>query len=98
MVNKCFGYLGIAARARKIAVGETAYQLISSKKAKLAFLANDSSPRTKDRIQHICKVCNVPLIENFNSDELSAAIGQSNRMTIVVTDEGLAKQIKIYMK
>ena len=93
MVNKVFGMLGLAARARKIAIGETAMQLISSKKAKLVFLAKDSSDRTHSRVQHICNSWNVPCVDQFSSEEISSAIGQFNRMVVVVTDEGIAKQI-----
>lgn len=93
MVSKVFGYLGLAARARKIAIGETATQLITSKKAKLVFLASDSSDRTHSRVQHICNSCAVPCVDQFSSEEISSAIGQFNRMVVVVTDEGLARQI-----
>lgn len=93
MDNKIFGYLGISARARKIAVGETAQKLITSKKAKLVFLASDSSERTHSRIHHICNSCGIPCIDQFTSEQISTAIGQFNRMTVAVMDEGLAKQM-----
>lgn len=93
MESKIFGYLGLAARARKIAIGETAIQLITSKKAKIVFLASDSSDRTHSRVQRICNSCAVPCVDRFTSDEISSAIGQFNRMIVVVTEEGLAKQI-----
>ena len=98
MDNKLCGYLGLAARARKIAVGETAMQLITSKKAKLVFLANDSSDRTHERVTHICNLCGVMCVDLFSSEEISSAIGQFNRMTVVVTDEGLANQMKNCLK
>ena len=98
MDNKLYGYLGIAARARKIAIGETAMQLITSKKAKLVFLACNSSNRTHERVMHICNLCGVTCIDQFSSEEISSAIGQFNRMTVVVTDEGLAKQRKNCLK
>lgn len=98
MVNKAFGYLGIAARARKIAIGETAYHAIVSKKAKLVFLANDASERTSSKIQHVCNSCAVECITSFSSEEISSAIGQFNRMTVAVLDQGLAEQIKNCLK
>ncbi len=93
MENKLHGALGLAARARKIAVGETAVELICSKKAKLVFLANNSSERTHSRILHICNSCGVPCIDRYSSEEISEAIGQWNRMTVAIMDERMAKAI-----
>lgn len=93
MKNKVFGYLGLAARGRKISTGETCYQDVVKRKAKLVILASDSSVRTKERMQHTCNSCDVPCISCLTSIEISSAIGQVNRMSVAVLDEGLATQI-----
>ncbi len=98
MPNKVLGYLGLAAAARKIATGETAYKMITAKKAKVVFLATDCSQRTQERITHVCEVCGVPCIHVYSSEELSSTIGQVNRMSVAVVDQGLAKQILQHRK
>ncbi len=98
MKNKIFGYLGISARARKVATGETAMQCIKSKSAKVVFLASDSSLRTQDKVRTLCTSNRIHCIEDFTSEEISDAIGQVNRMSVAVLDEGLANQILKNMK
>ena len=93
MDRKIAGYLGLCARARKIVIGETAMMHITSKKAKLVFLASDSSDRTKKKVKNACNSHSVLCIDQFASHEISATIGQENRMIVAIEDEGLAKQI-----
>ncbi len=87
--------IGLATRARKIVVGEDfSVKTIQSKQAKLVFLANDAGINTTKKIKDKCAFYSVTLNTDFNTDELSTAIGNKNRKVITIVDEGFAKKMK----
>ena len=96
--NKIFGLIGFAARARKIAFGADSVESeILKKKVKVVIMAEDASQRTKDKFNKICNENNIPIIEIGKIEELSKAIGKSNKAIIGVEEKNLSIEIqKIY--
>ena len=93
MDSKSYQLIGMAARARKIAVGSIAIEAIRSRKAKLAILSEDASDRTKKQVTNKCDFYGVNLVYADSREMLSNAIGKSNIVLVAILDEGLAKGI-----
>ena len=94
MINKAYGLLGLATRAGKIVFGtEACIKAINSKKVKLILIAADAAERTKLNFANECKKNNVPLIECFNIEDMSKAIGQSNKAVVGINDTNFSKEI-----
>ncbi len=87
--------LGLCQRAGFLISGEDfVLDGIKSKTLYLVFLANDASLNTKKRITDKAKFYDIPVCEDFNSDELSKAIGKTNRKVLGITDANFAKILK----
>ncbi|MFI3252322.1 MAG: YlxQ-related RNA-binding protein [bacterium] len=87
--------IGLAHRARKTVIGEDfSVKSIQKKEAKLVFLANDAGINTTKKITDKCGFYNITLIKDFNTDELSNAIGNKNRKVVTITDVGFANKMK----
>ena len=79
--------LGFAQKAGKIITGDdTCEMFLNKRKIKLLILAGDSSENTKEKFRFLANKHQVPLLEVSTKDELSQAIGKSNRAVIGVTD------------
>ena len=92
--KKICGLLGLARRAGKLIFGtEACKQELESKKVKLIIIATDVAERTKMNFKNICKEKDVPIFEILNIDELSKAIGQSNKAIIGIKDINFSKEI-----
>ncbi len=93
--SKVLGLLGLSAKAGKVCFGrEACIDLIQKNKIKLVVVAVDAADRTKKDIKVICdnnntKICFYGTIEN-----LSKAIGKSNKAIIGIKEENFAKQIE----
>jgi len=84
--------LGLAYRADKLVSGEEfSLDLIKKGRAALVFLANDSGVNTSKRVQDKTKYHNIVLNQELSTDELSLAIGKTNRKVICVTSKDFAK-------
>ena len=95
MNNKVLGLLGIAARARKVATGDSVMAAIRQNKAKLVLLCTDCGSNAQKKIQDKCTYYNVPyIVVEGTAEELSAALGQPRRIACAVLDEGLARSIQ----
>ena len=96
--SKILGLIGLAARARKVSFGADSVELETQKnKVYLLILAQDSSSRTKEKFQKISEKYNVPIIITQTIEELSKAIGKSNKAILGIEDINLASEIqKIY--
>ncbi len=93
--SKILGHIGLAARARKITSGEDqVLDGIRSHRAKIVFLASDAGVNTTKRITDKSAFYNVMLITEFSTDEITNAIGKTNRKVIAVTDQQFAQMIK----
>lgn len=94
MVNKIYGLLGICSKAGKITVGtEAVIEAMLKNQIELVIIAEDTSQKTKQKIENICKERNV-IVKNFGTIfDNSKAIGKVNKAIIGVKDKNLAKAI-----
>lgn len=97
-MDKVYGTLGIAMRARKLSMGDAVLDDIRNKKAKLVIIAADASDNTKKKITDKCQFYDVEYVFIENSMLLNQAIGKTNRMAVAVIEEGFAKSIKTCLK
>ena len=96
MINKkILGLIGFAARARKISYGTDSVKMQLSKgNVKLLILSEEASDRTKKYFMKLSEEYNIPKIIGGNNEELSKAIGKSNKAVIGVHDKELSNEIK----
>lgn len=96
MINKkILGLVGLAARARKISFGADSVELqIKKKKVKLIIVAEDASTRTKEKFIKLSEQFNIPIEIMGGIDELSKAIGKSNKAIVGIEDINLASEIQ----
>jgi len=93
--SKIYGYLGLAARGRKVVSGEfMTEKAVKDGKAKIVILAEDASDNTKKMFGNMCEFYQVPLYTMGSKELLGHAIGKQMRASLAVTDAGLAKAIK----
>jgi ribosomal protein L7Ae-like RNA K-turn-binding protein len=94
MDNKVKNLLGLAFVAKKIVLSDTALKCICSNKCSFALIANDASEKSIKKYTDKCKFYNVAYNLDFNTEELSDAIGKYNRKLVAITDIGFSKKIK----
>ena len=96
MINKkILGLIGLSARARKIAYGaDSVENEIKKRKVYLIIIANDSSDRTKEKFQKLSEIYNIPIYIGGEIEELSKAIGKSNKAILGIEDINLANEIQ----
>ena len=89
------GLIGLAMKAGKICFGaDSVEEEIKKRKVKLLIIANDSSERTKNKFINICKKYKIPVITDGDIENLSKAIGKSNKAIIGVKDFNFANSIQ----
>lgn len=94
-MHKTLQNLGLCKRANKLVSGEAmVLDQIKSQKATLVFLASDAGPNTSKRIRDKATYYHVPLFDQFTTEELSNAIGKTNRKAIAIIDQAFAKLLK----
>lgn len=92
--KKILGLMGLAARARKITFGADATEEgIRKKQVNLVIVAIDSSERTKDKFKKLSENYQIPIIIEGNIEELSKAIGKSNKAIIGIKEKNLSTEI-----
>lgn len=92
--EKLAGYLGFAAKARKLQGGyNTCLFLIQKRKAKLVIIAEDAADGTKDKISGKARSAGVKCVVFADSDDLSYVTGQRSGMVFTITDDNFAKTI-----
>lgn len=95
MLNKdVLSLLGLASRARKISCGSVLLNDIRNKRVSFVLIAEDASDNTKKKYTDKCSFYHIDYQINGMIDELSAAIGKSNRVVIGIMDKGFADKIK----
>lgn len=95
MNDKIFGLVGFSARARKIAFGADSVEMdIRKRKIQLLIIAEDASNRTKEKFQELSEEYNIEIITYGKIDEISKAIGKSNKAIIGIKDRNIANGIK----
>ncbi|MGL5540468.1 MAG: L7Ae/L30e/S12e/Gadd45 family ribosomal protein [Erysipelotrichaceae bacterium] len=97
-MSNALNFLGLAARARKIATGEQVLKSIQSQSAKLVIIAADASDNTKKKLTDKCTFYKIDYVFVETSAELSQAIGQFNKVAVAVLDEGFAKKLQTSLK
>lgn len=89
--QKQLNLLGLATRANLLVSGEdNVITAIKQKKATLVIVSIQCSQATKKKIKDKCTFYQVKFIEQFDSIEMSHAIGKK-RMIVAFIDKGFAK-------
>lgn len=90
--SKVCGDLGLARRAGKLILGETAvWELMKHQSAKLVLLANDAGKNTTKRIQDKCAFYQVRLLQDLTAADIQQAIGLTNTKVVALADKAFAK-------
>lgn len=93
--KKILGLMGLAARARKICFGADSVESECKKgKVKLLIVSREASERTKDKFNKVAVEYNIPIIETGEIEELSKAIGKSNKAVFGIEDINLSNEIQ----
>ena len=88
------GYLGLAARGRKIESGEFSVEkAVKAGRAMLVIIAADASDNTKKKFHSLCEYHGVPCFEFLTREGLGHAIGREFRATCAVTDRNLSDAV-----
>ena len=94
MVNKVYGLLGICSKAGKITAGtEAVIEGVYKNQIELVIVAEDTSQKTKQKIEKICKEKNIVMKSFGTIFDNSNAIGKVNKAIIGIKDKNLAKAI-----
>lgn len=94
MVNKIYGLLGICSKAGKIVCGtEAVIEGIYKNQIELVIVAEDTSQKTKQKIENICSEKNITVKYFGTIFDNSNAIGKVNKAIIGVKDKNLAKAL-----
>ena len=96
MINKkIIGLIGLAAKARNISYGADSVEIqVKKKKVYLIIVAQDASDRTKEKFKNISEKYKIPLIVGGKIEELSKAIGKSNKAILGIENLNLSKEIQ----
>ena len=96
-MSDVFGLLGLAARARKVASGETIYQQLAQHHVHLLILAEDIGSNAKKKLIDKCSFYNVCYVY-MDGLQMNMAIGNRNRKAIAILDKGFAEKIAACLK
>ncbi|QEK12232.1 50S ribosomal protein L7ae [Crassaminicella thermophila] len=94
MNDKVFSFLGLAQRSGNLVTGEdtcTAY--IKKNAINLVIVAEDASNNTKKKFKDMTMYRNINFVIYGNKNELSHAIGKTNRAVYGIKDKEFAKKI-----
>ena len=96
MINKkILGLIGLSARARRVCFGADSVEMqIKKRKVYILIISKEASNRTKEKFMNLSKEYDIPVIIAGEIDELSKAIGKSNKAVIGIEDRNLSKEIK----
>ena len=92
-MDKALGYLGLAVRAGKAAIGaEDCARELRRRKGGVVVAAADAAARTLEQTGPLCAARGVPLAESvYTKAALGAAVGRAKPVALVyIFDEGLA--------
>ena len=95
MVNKVNGLLGICSKAGKLVVGtEAVIEAINKNLVYAVIIAEDTSDKTTQKIEKICKEKNIKLFIYGTIFENSRAIGKVNKAIIGIKDKNLSLSLE----
>ncbi|MBQ0079561.1 MAG: ribosomal L7Ae/L30e/S12e/Gadd45 family protein [Eubacterium sp.] len=94
MNKKIISYLGFARKAGKLisGVGTCTFEL-GKGKVKLMILAEDISENSEKKIMKEIRRADVPFIKMGTIEEMSKAVGASDRSVFGICDKGFAEAI-----
>lgn len=92
------GLLGLAYRAKRLAMGEDSLLALSRGKTALVIVASDSSANTKKKANDKGLYYQVPVLELSTKAELGLALGKKAVAILCVNDKKLAQSILNIMK
>lgn len=92
------GILGLAARARKLAMGDSVMKNIQNKRARLVIISVDTGDNMRKKIIDKCTYYQIPYVFIESSEVLSNAVGANNRKMVAVLDKGFALQLQTCLK
>lgn len=93
-MNRFIAMLGFAQKAGKLVTGDDTCEIyLKKRRIHLLILAGDSSENTKDRFRFLASKHQVTLLELSTKEELSQAVGKSNRAIIGVTDRKFSETL-----
>ena len=76
------GILGLAARARKLAMGDSVMKSIQNKRARLVIISVDTGDNMRKKIIDKCIYYQIPYVFIESSEVLSNAVGANNRKMV----------------
>lgn len=86
--------LGLAVRARQVALGSDAVlKSIQTGRAKLVLLASDAGANGSKKYRDKCAFYKVPLVYGPERNLLGSACGKPNMVSVSVLDEGFAVRL-----
>lgn len=92
--NKIYSLLGLAARGRNVVSGEFSTEnAIKDGSAMLVIVAEDASDNTKKRFRDKCSYYQVPVYTYGTKEELGHSMGQQERSSLALIEEGLARTV-----
>lgn len=94
--QKILNLLGLAKRSGNVAMGQDLVlrEISHGSKNLLVFIASDAGNNIVKKINDKTKFYGLTLINTFDTDELSKALGSVNRKTVVIKDKGFIEMIK----
>jgi len=99
MDKRLASLLGLCQKAGKLVSGETACEkALQGCTARLIIVSDDASANTKKKFINKSFYYKVPCCTAFTRDELSGAIGKSNRATLAIVEAGFAQRIEEMLK
>ncbi|AOT68236.1 L7Ae/L30e/S12e/Gadd45 family ribosomal protein [Geosporobacter ferrireducens] len=94
MSNKFLSLLGLAQRSGNLITGEDTCEIYIKKgKVKLIIVAHDASENTKKKFHDLCVYRNIKIITYGDRDEMSHAIGKSNRAVYGIKDMAFSETL-----
>lgn len=92
--NKALSMISIAAKAGKVVSGGfLCEKAVQEGSACLIIIAENAAKNTTKKFRDKCTYYEVPYVIFGDSNVLGNRIGKESRMTLAITDMGLAKQI-----
>lgn len=91
------GILGLASRARQTATGEMVLKKVRDRKAYLVILAEDIGENSRKKLLDKCSFYHVPCVF-MDGNEMNQAIGDNNKKSIAIVDEGFAQKLHTCLK
>lgn len=96
-MNNLSGVLGLASRARKLVSGDQVLRSIRNHSAKLVLISDTCGNNTKKKLIDKCTFYQIPY-EYIEDEILNRSVGQDNRKSIAILDEGFAQTLIVCLK